>query len=190
MRKAKPKPITIIPMNYPPDKYEIGCWEMEYSGTPEFESIQEYILEGHTYFGLHELIDVNYEKVPIGNKERRYSLVAKVKNDIIAFVNLYVFKLDTADPNMFIAHICLHPKFQNKGYGTEILKEILFSPEKYVGVKPSYIFTKIDKDNITSQNLFKKFGFDFSPISFTDWLSAHTYEPRLISDSSPSGLGE
>lgn len=184
------KPFILEPMNFPPDKYEICIWEMDYSGKPEFDSIQKYILEGNIYYGLHELIDTNYERVPIGTKERKYTLVARIKNDIIAFLNLDVFKLDTPNPEMFITHVCLHPNYQNKGYGTAILNELFSTPEKYVGVKPTYIFTKIHEENFACQNLFKKFGFDITPIAFDDYVSAHTSEPMLVSESGNNAFGE
>lgn len=183
------KPITIEPMRFPQDKREIAAWETEFGGKPEFDSIQKYILEGQTYYGLDEVIETNNEIFPIGQNEQLLSLVAKQDKKIIAWILADVFDLQEENPQLFIQYICLHPLYQNKGYGTEILKELLLSPEKYFGAVPRYVFAKIDKTNIASQNLFKSFGFDITPIT-NDYVSAHTEEPKLISETKPFGLGE
>ena len=52
------KPFILEPMNFPPDKYEICIWEMDYSGKPEFETIQKYILEGNIYYGFGADTDI------------------------------------------------------------------------------------------------------------------------------------
>ena len=186
----KTKPITIELMKFPQDKREIAAWETEFGGKPEFESIQKYILENHIYYGLDEVIETNYEIYPIGSSEKLLSLVAKEKNKVIAWILADAFDLNTDYPQLFIPYICLHPLYQNKGYGTEILKELLLSPEKYFETNPKYFFAKIDRTNIASQNLFKKFGFDITPIVNTDFVSAHTDEPKLVSEITPSTLGE
>ncbi len=186
----KTKSITIELMQFPQDKREIAAWETEFGGKPEFESIQKFILEDQTYFGLNEVIETNYEIYPIGTNEQMLSLVAKENEKVIAWILVDVFDLQADRPQLFIPYICLHPLYQNKGYGTEILKELLLSPEKYFGANPCYFFAKIDKTNIASQCLFKKFGFDITPITHTDFVSAHTEEPKLISSKIPSSLGE
>ena len=185
-----PKPITIEPMKFPQDKREIASWETEFGSKPEFDSIKTYILENQTYYGLDEVIETNYEISPIGSSEQLLSLVAKDDDKIIAWILLDIFDLNTNYPQMYIPYICIHPLYQNKGYGTEILKELLLSPEKYFGFNPRYIFTKIDKTNIASQNLFKKFGFDFFPIKQTGFVNAYTEEPKLEHNNSPKSFGE
>ena len=186
----QPKSISIEAMKFPQDKKEIANWQSEFCGKPEFESIQNYILEHQTYYGLDEVIETNYEIYPIGTSEQLLSLVAKDGDKIIAWILVDVFDLNTDYPQMFIPYICIHPLYQHKGYGTEILKELLLSPEKYFGVTPQYVFAKIDKNNVASQNLFKKFGFDITPITYTDFVSAHTDEPKLLSETNPASLGE
>ena len=184
------KPITIELMKFPEDKQEIASWETEFGGKPEFDSIHKFILEDQTYYGLDEVIETNYEIYPIGKNEQVLSLVAKEEERIIAWILLDVFDLQEERPQLFIPYICLHPLYQNKGYGSEILKELLLNPEKYFGAVPSYIFAKIDKNNIASQNLFKKFGFELTPITYTSFVSAHTETPRLITEKESSNLGE
>ena len=179
-----PKKINIQPMLFPEDKNEIASWQAAYGDTPEFESIQKYILEGQTYYGLNEVIETNYEIMPIGDDERRLAFVAKSNDDeIIAWILVDAFDLNTSMPEMFVQYICIHPLYQNQGYGTEIAKEILLNAKQYIGVKPYAIFSYIHKNNTASMNLFKKFNFSISHMH-GDYSRASSKEPKLMADNS------
>ena len=190
------KNFEIVPMDFPGDKYEIAGWEIEYGDTPGFQGIREFILENQTlenqtlenqtYRGLHEVIETNHEIYPIGDDEIKYSFVVKTKNkDIIAWLLLDEFDINTTEPELFLQYICIHPLYQNKGYGEAILSEILQNPKKYMAAKPANIFAYIKKTNLQSQKLFNKFNFQFRQLlSDQNYLRAETKEPILTSETS------
>ncbi len=158
--------INIMPMDFPSDKDEIASWQTKFDGTPEFDSIKKYILEGNIYYTLGEVIELNYERIPIGNDEKLLALVAKNEtNEIVGFTLICVYDLNTSKPQMFLRYIVINPAYHDKGYGTAIAKELFLSPEKYIGVKPDSIFAYIDKTNYASQHLFQEFNFRFKSIN-------------------------
>ena len=182
--------LNILPMDFINDKNEIANWEFLYGNTPEFDSIREFILEGQTFHGLKEVIYVNSEIYPIGNDERQFSLVAKNENnEVVAWILCDVFNLTTDKPEMYLQYIVIHPMHQHKGYGTQIAKEIFLSPKKYFGVKPTYIFARIDINNISSLALFDKFNFSFTQLD-DGFVDAHTEQPKLINQNIQKSLGE
>jgi ribosomal protein S18 acetylase RimI-like enzyme len=182
------KNFEIVPMDFPGDKYEIAGWEIEYGDTPGFQGIREFILENQTYRGLHEVIETNHEIYPIGDDEIKYSFVVKTKNkDIIAWLLLDEFDINTTEPELFLQYICIHPLYQNKGYGEAILNEILSNPKKYLAAKPTNFFAYIKKNNIGSQKLFKKFNFNLRQLlNDVNYLKAETKEPKLLQESQSS----
>ena len=184
---------NIVPMDLPGDKYEIGGWETEYGDTPSFQTIREFILENQTYRGLAEVIETNHEIYPIGDDEIKYSYVAKTTRDnkIIAWILLDEFDINTTEPELFVQYICIHPLYQNKGYGEAILNEILSNPKKYLASNPSNFFAYIGRNNIGSQNLFKKFNFNLRPLlRDANYLRAETKEPKLVQAKKSSEPGE
>lgn len=138
------------------DKKIINTWQ-EYEN---FDSIYQFILENGLMIDLDEIIEVNYERIPIGNDEIKKAMVAKnKKNEIIAFILFQVFDMTTKEPEMFLQYLVVNPKFQHMGYGSEILKELLLNSRKYFNCTPQEIFCYVDKNNFASLNLFKKLGF-------------------------------
>ena len=178
---TKLKDFHIEPMNATNDRLEIASWEQLYSDTPGFEQIKHFILEDQTYHGLNEVIWNNLELYPVGDDELKYSYVARTNDEeIIAWILLDEFDINTTEPELFIQYVCIHPLYQKQGYGEAILKEILFNAKKYIAVKPSNTFAYIHKDNIASQNLFKKFNFSLSDLlQNCHYHKAQTQEPKL-----------
>lgn len=149
------KKFDIVPMNLNSDKYEIASWEIDHANTPGFERIKEFILENQTYRGLCEVIETNHELYPIGDDEIKYSYVAKTKNkEIIAWILFDEFDINTTEPELFLQYICIHPLYQNKGYGEAILSEILQNPKKYMAAKPSKVFAYVKKIILKAINYF------------------------------------
>lgn len=181
---------TILPMQFPQDKDEIDSWQQQFAGNKNFKSIEHFILEDNTFYSLGEIIETNFEIIPIGDDERKLAFVAK--NDegkVVAWFLLHVFDLNTNEPEMFFQYIVIHPEYQNSGLGTQIAKEIFLSPEKYVGVKPVEIFSYIHQVNLASQKLFKKFNFSLYP-SGDNYLRAWTDCPKFVGDKKPIEPGE
>ena len=186
----KQKNVHLELMKFPKDKFEIAQWQRDYPDTEGFKNIRKYILEDNIYTNLMEVIELNHETFAIGEEEQKLALVAKLDDEtIIAWILLDIFNLDTPEPGIFLQYICMHPLYQNKGYGTQIGKELFLSTEKYLSIKPSYIFSYIEKTNLASQKLYKKFNFKLSECS-ENFLRATTTQPKLISNSDPKALGE
>lgn len=185
---AKLKKFTIEPMDKENDRLEVASWEHIYSDTPGFQQIKHFIMEDNTYHGLNEVIWNNLELVPIGDDELKYSYVAKINDGtIIAWILLDEFDINTTEPELFIQYVCIHPLYQQQGYGEAILKEILFNAKNYVAAQPSNTFAYIHKENIASQNLFKKFNFSLGPLlQNTHYFKAQTKEPMLVSPQESS----
>jgi len=88
--------INIMPMDFPSDKNEIALWQTKFEGTPEFDSIKKYILEDNIYYNLGEVIELNYERIPIGDDEKLLALVAKNEtNEIVGFTLICIYDLST-----------------------------------------------------------------------------------------------
>lgn len=173
--------IHLSQMKFPEDKQQIADWEKFYGNSPEFASIRHFILEDNTYTGLDEVIETNHEIFHIGEDEKKLALVAKNnQGEILAWILLDTFDVTTNYPQMFLQYIVVNPKYQNKGYGTAIAKELFLSPEKYVGVKPKEFFAYVNTTNYPSLILFSKFNFNFRPVD-KHYIQAKTSQPKLES---------
>ena len=165
------------------DKQQVINWEEKYGHLPEYDSIRQYVLEGDTYHGLKEVVLVNYEIFRIGDDEKQFSFVAKdEKGEVVAWFLCDVFDISSGAPELFVQYVVTHPMHQHEGVGTEIAKEILLKPEKYIGVKPVDVFAYIDKSNTASKSLFEKFGFSFHDMT-PKFSRAYCEEPQLLTDN-------
>ncbi len=140
------------------DKLLIHEWETKHRNTPGFKAIHHYVLEDNIYYNLPELIDINYDRFPIGTDEFRNILIAKASKDTVAGFVLYnVFNLNHK-PEVNLIYAAINPVMQHQGVATEMLTELFTNYEKYFHCKPTCVFTKIDQTNTPSQNMIKKFG--------------------------------
>lgn len=159
------KKITLTPINMETELDEIISWDSEFAGTPEYASVEHFIFEDWLIHGMAELIQTNYENVPIGEDERKLILVAKNKTGkIVGFTIQSIYSLLTNDPELFLQYIIINPKYQNQGIGTEILNNLSNAIKTAIGKKPKSMFSYIEKENFASQKLYKKFGLDFEPV--------------------------
>lgn len=182
--------IKLVPMKFPEDKNEIGSWEKDFDGTEGMNKISHFILEDNTFYNLGEVIESNYEIIPIGENEVKLAYVAKNEdNKIVAWILLQAFELDSKEPEMFFQYIVIHPEFQHKGIGTEIAKQVFLTPENFIGVKPKHIFSYIHKENYNSQKLFQGFNFSLYECG-ENYLRAYTQEPKLTKSTNPAELGD
>lgn len=155
--------LKILPLKMS-DISDIKLWQIEYKNHPNYLAIEHFILEDNLYYGLDEVVYTNYEIFPIGDDERKFSFALKDGDKTAGFMLAHSFNL-TTEPELFLQYIVLHPEYQHKGYGNKVLKEFLNNPEKYVGCSPSIIYAYIDKNNWSSLNLFKHFGFLFNDVA-------------------------
>ena len=156
------KNIKIVPMDLEKDKPQIAAWDEEFYGSEEYATIEHFILEDNLIHGLSELIETNFERVPIGKDEAKKAFSIKTESGQIAgFLICQVYDMTTPKPTMFLQYIVLHPDFQHLGYGEEVFSTLFSDPKKYLGVKPHEVFAKIDEFNESSLYLFQKFGFMF-----------------------------
>ncbi len=173
--------VTITPLIFEEELDEIRDWDKEFRGTSKYENFEKFLFENGKILGMAELICTNYEIYPIGNDEIKLILIAKNNSGkIIGFTIQCVFGLETNDPELFLQYIIIHPDFQHKGIGTHILNNISSAIEKVAGKKPKSIFSYINKENIESQNLYKKFGLNFEPVeNDDDYLKAYGVMPEF-----------
>ncbi len=154
--------LKLMPIDFENEIGEILEWDKEFRGTPKYDAFEKFLFEDGTILGMQELIKTNYEQFPIGEDERKLILVAKNKlNKIVGFTIQSVFRLESESPEVFLQYIVVHPDFQNKGVGTFILSNLGQAIKTYVGKMPTEIFSNVERTNLASQKLFKKFGFEF-----------------------------
>jgi len=149
-------------MVLPQDKAEINDWQNRYAGTKGWKNIEEYILENGLIYNLDELINTNYEIIPIGDYERKMALSVKNQNkEIVGFVICQEFEILSPFPELFLQYVVIRPDMQNKNVGTYIFKNLANKIEQTTGARPAYVFSYIHSTNLASQKLYKKFGFEF-----------------------------
>lgn len=157
------KEFKVQPMNMEVDKPQVLAWDNEFSGKPEYESIEKFVLENGLIRGLSELIETNYERYPIGIDETKNIVTIKSnENEIIGFLIFQLFEITTKKPSMYLQYIVINPKYQHQNYGKEILREIFTNSKQHLGYKPKDVFCIIDNQNFASQKLFLDFGFNLA----------------------------
>ena len=155
------------------DKKELAKWDEIYTGKPEYASIEKFILEDHLIYDMAELLETNHENFPIDFYEMKKALAIKSQNnELIGFLLCYGYETDITS-TLYLQYIVLSPKKQHHGYGSDVLTEFFGDMRKYLGFVPVDVYALIHIDNKDSQELFKKFGFDFSKhLSFEGYLRA------------------
>ena len=155
------KKFTIQPMDLLLDKQDICEWDDIYTGTPEYESIERFVLENHLLKDLSEVIETQHQTLPIDYREIKNAFVIKSEENILGFLLCYAYDIADYSSALYIQYIVLNPKFQKQGYGTEILTEFFTNLPKYIGFTPVDVHALIHINNKESLSLFKKFGFTF-----------------------------
>ena len=164
--------LTISPLNIEEDIPVIKSWEDRFNNHPKFTNIKHFILEDNTYYGLDEVILTNFEFFHIGDDEKKYCLAIRNDSEPVGFILACMFNISENKPELIIQYIVLNPDYQNLGYGTDILKELLTNSKKYFSHNPCEVYANIQKENQASLNLFKKFGFSYSKAPF-DYVRVH-----------------
>ena len=174
--------LNITPLNIETDIPKIKQWEEKYKNDNRFNDIKHFILEDNTYYGLDEVILTNYEFFHIGEDEKKFCFSIKNKNNEIAgFVLACLFNISINKPELILQYIVLNPDYQNEGYGTMVLNELISNPQKYFNLSPTEVYANIQKENNASLNLFKKFGFSFTSAPM-GYLRAHKSIKELLNE--------
>lgn len=174
------KQFKLEQVNIEVDKPQIANWDNLFKSHKNYASIKKFILEDDLIFGLGEMIDANYERFPIGEDETKNMLVAKTQeNEILGFIILDAFDLNTPNSQLFIQYIVISPKYQHSGYGNEILTELFSNFKKYIKVKPKNIFCYVHNENLASKKLFSKFGFNFVAMKNSNYECGQTLNKNL-----------
>lgn len=169
------KDFKLCKINLETDKPQIASWDTLLRDSENYESIFKFVLEDGTINGLGEVIETNYELFAIGRNETKNTFVAKTaEGEILGFVILSAFELNTSSPELFLQYVVVNPMYQHQGYGKEMLTQLFLRFKQNIGVKPKSIFAYIHKDNESSKQLFKHFGFEFGEVPKTDFLCAKT----------------
>ena len=87
-----------------------------------------------------------------------------LNDKLIGFIMIGFDKLSNTDPNIAsgnysIWRFMIDKHYQNKGYGTEALKQIINKIKILPNSKNKYIFLSYEKENITARSLYYKLGF-------------------------------
>jgi len=174
--------LKITPLNISLDIPIIKSWEERFSNNPKFNDIKHFILEDNTYYGLDEVILTNYEFFHIGEDEKKFCFSIKTQdNEIAGFILACLFNISSYKPELILQYIVLNPHYQNEGYGTMVLNELLSNPQKYFTYSPTEVYANIQKENKASLNLFKKFGFSFTQAPL-GYLRAHKSIKELLEE--------
>ena len=96
--------IHIQNMVFNEDKNIISSWDEKYVESPEYEQIFKFILEYGLIHGLDELIETNYERIPIGNNEVKKALTFKNDNGEILGFMIYQIHDIKQNPSMFLQY--------------------------------------------------------------------------------------
>lgn len=163
--------IKIAPLRLPNDSTEINNWQYMFKDDPRFSSIQQFILENNTYYGLGEVIETNYEILPIGQDERKYALSIKHSDKVIGFVLALVHQLQTYNPELILQYLVIRPDYQQQGIGTKVISELIENATKYFDTQISSVFARVDCNNKSMQKTLKQFGFNL-PNTNKQYISA------------------
>lgn len=156
--------LRILPLDINYDIPIIKSWENKFKDDSRFDGIKHFVLEDNLYYGLDEVILTNYEFFHIGDDERKFVLTVRNEEDIpVGFILACTFNLSINKPELIIQYLVLSPEYQNKGYGAYILNELLKNTKQYFSCSPQEVSADVEKENLQSLNLLKKFGFNFSP---------------------------
>ena len=144
------------------DRKLINNWNLEFSGKPEFESIERFILENGLLTNLDEVIMTNHDLLSLDYREIKKAFsIYDNKTNIIGFLLCFAYEIGDYSSELYLQYIVLNPNYQKQGLGTNILKEFFINQKQYLGFEPENICAVVNRVNFSSLNLFKKFGFTF-----------------------------
>ena len=166
------KKLRVVKLN-PILKYRLGLWDRyEGKSVEGYENIKNFL----SYCGVKEHLSdrkdpemdsifPEYAYMSQKQEHHKYVLLEGIKP--MGFINFRLDVAKTDKPRMYIQSIAIHPEYQNKGYGTSLMKIILKNPEKYMSHKPKLIYALVDTDNFNCKKLFQKFG--KTEVSYSGW---------------------
>lgn len=110
-------------------------------------------------FSFRKNPNQNLHSPPILNSNpKNLYYVARLKNEIIACVNMCYINKQQGINFWFISGLCVLRNFQGRGVGERLVKSIC-SDVSAISVENSVIYLGVDQLNFRAQNLYKKLGF-------------------------------
>ncbi len=136
---------------------EICRWDEKFWNQPCYNDIQTFILMG----GKMTLTTI-FDCIKSTKNPNRYCFAIKDDCDeIIGFI-VSCLRLKKGKRILEIDFLALHPYFQHKGYGEQVLKEFLSIVQTLFEEMPNEIQAEIARNNYACMRLFKKLGFSFN----------------------------
>jgi len=94
------------------------------------------------------------------SEKQNIAIVAKLNNKIIGFVYGYsLTRLDAKLPQFFIYSVDIHPAYQDKGYGSQLMQYVIDWAGNN-GFSESFVLTH--KDNPRACRVYEKAGMSYS----------------------------
>ena len=158
------KDFKILEMDLDLDKPQISNWDTVFAGTPEYETIEWFVLENHLLKDLAEVIETQYEIYEIDDylEIKKAFIIKDNKDEILGFLICSAYQVADISSDLYLQYIVVNPTKQHQGYGTEIQTEFFKNIDKYLGFVPTDVHALVNRRNVSSINLFKKLGFTFS----------------------------
>jgi len=143
-------------------KKKLCVWD-RYKGKhiPGYEALLLFVFSNgvENYFKCIEEAELIDKIANFGRpSQERHKYVLLEKNEVKSYVCFTVEKEEGKKTRMYIDSIASHPLEHGKGYATKLLKTIIKNSDKYMSVKPAYVYGLVKKNNLSSQALFQKLG--------------------------------
>ena len=154
----------ILEMNIPSDKPQISKWDTLFAGSPEYETIEWFILENYILSDLAEIIETQYENYEIDeySEIKKAFVIKDTKDEILGFILCSAYELDDQYSDLYLQYIVLHPEKQDQGYGSKIQTEFYKNIRSYLGFVPTDVHALVHRQNSACIKMCKKLGFTFS----------------------------
>ena len=163
---------TIIQPLSPILKQQILSWDMyKDKRIVGYDNILKYVrLEDFDYYFKY----IHYDGGHSSGRKDHFSFVLQEDGDVKSFVECFTSDEKTDAPNLHMTALFSHPLHQHEGYGTELVKGILKNPQKFIGLKPTFISGMVEKDNFACHKFFQQFGKTHVKEMFVDYNKVTT----------------
>ncbi len=99
-------------------------------------------------------------------------------------VPIAVISLGLSDCNVIVSEFIVSPTYRSQGWGTKILKELIFCGQVIIGSPITSALAVIYPDNISSQKAFEKADFQFKSAHPDGDAWYYTYQAESFQESS------
>ncbi len=151
--------IKIVEMDLNMDVEEISAWDEKFWNQPVYQGIQTFILMD-SRMSLRTIFNC----IKSSKNTNRYCFTIKDNSDkIIGFI-VSCLRTKRGKRILEIDFLALHPNFEHKGYGEQVLKGFFQIIATQFQEMPNEIQAEVARNNYSCLRLFKKFGFTFSDV--------------------------